>query len=180
MQIKNLTIALTIGFSLFVPAKLISATVIGIQQDLYTQQVAEDSLGAVKNTKGDSIVKTALQYLGTRYRRGQSGPNGFDCSGFTSYVYGKENIRINRSSRSQFTQGTVVSSIGELQKGDLVFFGGSSSPRSVGHVGIVTDVDPETNKFKFIHASRTGIKVDESTSAYYSRRYLGARRIVQE
>lgn len=76
-------------------------------------------------TNGDSIVKTALQYLGARYRSGHSGPSAFDCSGFTSYVYRKENIRINRSSRSQFTQGTPIKKISDLQKGDLVFFGGS-------------------------------------------------------
>ena len=66
----------------------------------------------------------------------------------------------------------------ELRKGDLVFFGGSRSTRTVGHVGIVTDVDPANNRFKFVHASRSGVKVDDSNSAYYSRRYIGARRIL--
>ena len=132
------------------------------------------------NPAGESIVRTALQYIGARYRSGHSGPNAFDCSGFTSYVYKKENISINRSSRSQFTQGTPILTVGELKKGDLVFFGGSGSTRTIGHVGIVTDVDPEGKTFNFVHASRTGVKVDSSSSAYYSRRYIGARRIVEE
>ena len=132
------------------------------------------------NPAGESIVRTALQYIGARYRSGHSGPKAFDCSGFTSYVYKKENISINRSSRSQFTQGTPILTVGELKKGDLVFFGGSGSTRTIGHVGIVTDVDPEGKTCNFVHASRTGVKVDSSSSAYYSRRYIGARRIVEE
>ena len=71
-----------------------------------------------------------------------------------------------------------MESIADLQKGDLVFCGGSRSPRSVGHVGIVTDVDADGGRFKFIHASRRGVVIDKSTSPYYQRRYLGARRIV--
>lgn len=150
---------------------------LGEMNDTIEQTATSPEAG---NTNGDSIVKTALQYLGARYRSGHSGPSAFDCSGFTSYVYRKENIRINRSSRSQFTQGTPINKISDLQKGDLVFFGGSSrSRKNVGHVGIVTEVDPDTRKFKFVHASRTGVKVDESNSAYYGRRYIGARRIIQ-
>lgn len=128
---------------------------------------------------GESVVKTALQYLGARYRSGMSGPTAFDCSGFTSFVYGKENVSILRSSRSQFTQGTPIARISDLKKGDLVFFGGSGRTRSVGHVGIVTDVDPSGSNFSFVHASRSGVKVSDSNEAYYSRRYIGARRIVE-
>ena len=132
------------------------------------------------NKDGESIVQTALQYLGARYRAGHSGPSAFDCSGFTSYIYKLENISISRSSRSQYQEGTPIRQIADLQKGDLVFFGGSRSRRTVGHVGIVTDVDPGGNGFKFIHAARNGVIVSDSNSAYYSRRYLGARRILPD
>lgn len=142
------------------------------------QAAATETAAASNGALGEDIVKTALQYLGTRYRAGQSSPNGFDCSGFTSYVYKQEDINLLRSSRAQYTMGTPINDIGNLQKGDLVFFGGSRSSRTVGHVGIVTDVDPATNRFKFVHASRTGVKVDDSDSQYYSRRYIGARRII--
>lgn len=128
---------------------------------------------------GENVVKTALQYLGARYRSGMSGPTAFDCSGFTSFVYGKANVSILRSSRSQYTQGTPIARISDLKKGDLVFFGGSGHSRTVGHVGIVTDVDPSGNNFSFVHASRSGVKVSDSNEAYYSRRYIGARRIVE-
>lgn len=135
---------------------------------------------ASNNSFGESVVKTALQYLGARYRSGMQGPNTFDCSGFTSFVYGRENVKILRSSRSQYTQGTPISQIADLRKGDLVFFGGRGSHRSVGHVGIVTDVDPEGNKFSFVHASSSGgVRISSSNETYYSRRYIGARRIVE-
>ena len=100
-------------------------------------------------------------------------------SGFTTYVFKKENIQLTRSSRSQFTEGVEVSSCTDLQKGDLVFFGGSrSSSTSIGHVGIVTDVNPSTGTFSFIHASRTGIRISSSDEPYYAKRYVGARRIL--
>ena len=128
---------------------------------------------------GESVVRTALQYLGARYSRGSSGPNVFDCSGFTRFVYGQENVSILRSSRSQFTQGTPIARIADLKKGDLVFFGGRGNSRSVGHVGIVPEVDPDGQNFSFVHASNSGVKISDSNEAYYSRRYIGARRIVE-
>lgn len=129
---------------------------------------------------GHDIVKVAMKYIGVPYRSGRMNPKvGFDCSGFTTYVFKKENIQLTRSSRSQFTEGVEVSSCTELQKGDLVFFGGSrSSSSSIGHVGIVTDVNPSTGTFSFIHASRIGIRISSSDEPYYAKRYVGARRIL--
>lgn len=129
---------------------------------------------------GHDIVKVAMKYIGVPYRSGRMNPKvGFDCSGFTTYVFKKENIQLTRSSRSQFTEGVEVGSCTDLQKGDLVFFGGSrSSSTSIGHVGIVTDVNPSTGTFSFIHASRTGIRISSSDEPYYAKRYVGARRIL--
>ena len=143
--------------------------------------VAENKVASVSYNAnfGESVVQTALQYLGASYRSGMSGPYAFDCSGFTSYVYRQQNVSILRSSRSQYTQGTPIARIADLKKGDLVFFGGRGSLRSVGHVGIVMDVDPSGNNFSFVHAASGGVKVSDSNEAYYSRRYIGARRIVE-
>lgn len=143
--------------------------------------VAENKVASVSYNAnfGESVVQTALQYLGASYRSGMSGPYAFDCSGFTSYVYRQQNVSIFRSSRSQYTQGTPIARIADLKKGDLVFFGGRGSLRSVGHVGIVMDVDPSGNNFSFVHAASGGVKVSDSNEAYYSRRYIGARRIVE-
>jgi len=132
-------------------------------------------------TFGEGVVKTALQYLGVRYASGGTTPRGFDCSGFTSFVYRQSNVNILRSSRSQFTQGTPIASISDLRKGDLVFFGGRGSTRSVGHVGIVTEVDSDGSNFSFVHSSTSsGVRISNSSESYYSRRYIGARRIVEE
>lgn len=142
-------------------------------------QTTEANSVSYNATFGENVVQTALQYLGASYRLGTNGPTVFDCSGFTSYVYGKQNVSILRTSRSQYTQGTPIARISDLKKGDLVFFGGRGNARSVGHVGIVKDVDPSGNNFSFVHASIKGVKVSNSSEAYYSRRYIGARRIVQ-
>ena len=150
-----------------------------VEQAITSTAKAEKSV-AYNSQFGESVVQTALQYLGASYRSGMSGPYAFDCSGFTSYVYRKQNVSILRSSRSQYTQGTPIARIADLKKGDLVFFGGRGSTRSVGHVGIVTDVDPSGNNFSFGHAASSGgVKISDSNEAYYSRRYIGARRIVE-
>lgn len=127
----------------------------------------------------DRIIDKAMKYLGTPYVHGTAGPRSFDCSGFTSYVFGKENISLSRCSRTQYTQGTpVVGGISNLRRGDLVFFGGSRATRTVGHVGIVVDVEEDGKSFTFVHAARGGVKVTRSNSSYYSRRYIGARRVI--
>lgn len=133
-----------------------------------------------QTSSGDQIVKTALQYLGARYRSGQSSPKGFDCSGFTSYIFKRHNLTLTRSSRTQYGEGVAVKKIADLRKGDLVFFSGSRSSHTVGHVGIVTDVADNGQSFKFIHAARTGVQIDRSDAAYYQKRYIGARRILTD
>lgn len=126
----------------------------------------------------DDMLSEAFSHLGARYRRGHSGPNSFDCSGFTSYVFKNMGIELNRSSRSQYTQGEAVAK-DELRTGDLVFFTGSNTRGPIGHVGIVVDVDPISGSFNFIHASIKGVKVSNSNETYYSRRYVGARRVME-
>lgn len=123
------------------------------------------------------VLDEAFSHMGARYRAGQSGPNAFDCSGFTSYVFKNLGVDLNRSSRGQYNQGTPVDK-DDLQSGDLVFFTSRGSGRSIGHVGIVVDVDPLSGSFNFIHASMKGVKVSNSKEAYYSHRYVGARRVI--
>lgn len=125
----------------------------------------------------DNVLEEAFSHIGARYRSGQAGPYAFDCSGFTSYVFKNMGIDLNRSSRGQYSQGDPVSKE-DLQSGDLVFFTSRGSGRSIGHVGIVVDVDPISGSFNFIHASIKGVKVSNSKEPYYSRRYVGARRVI--
>ncbi|MGC8862022.1 MAG: NlpC/P60 family protein [Armatimonadota bacterium] len=118
----------------------------------------------------DDIVQTALAYRGARYRRGGTSRGGFDCSGFTRYIFAKYGIMLPHSSSAQSRIGTPVSR-SELRPGDLVFF--QTYRRGVSHVGIYIGNN------RFIHASthRRGVTVDTLDSAYYAPRYRGARRV---
>ena len=119
---------------------------------------------------GEQIVAFAEQFLGTPYVWAGSSPSGFDCSGFVSYVFKNFGYTVNRTAATMYTNGVAVDK-SELQIGDAVFF--ASSSESIGHVGIYIG-DGE-----FIHSSSgcgyvTISGLDES---YYSRMYVGARRI---
>ncbi len=123
------------------------------------------------------IMSEAFRHIGARYRAGKSGPGAFDCSGFTKYVFGHLGFALGASSSAQYGQGRAVAK-GDLQAGDLVFFTSPGSGRSIGHVGIVTEVDPASGSFEFIHASSShGVTVSSSSEGYYARRYVGARRM---
>jgi cell wall-associated NlpC family hydrolase len=86
---------------------------------------------------GAQVVSEAQQYVGTPYVWGGTTPTGFDCSGFTQYVYGQLGMQLPRTSEEQATAGTAVASLADAQPGDLVFFAGSDGTASApGHVGI--------------------------------------------
>ncbi len=113
------------------------------------------------------VVGIAMQYLGLPYRWGGSSPStGFDCSGFTMYVFSRAGASIPRTVSTQYGAGVAVSR-SELQPGDLVFFNG------LGHVGIYIGGN------QFIHSPHTGdvVKIS-SITGYYSSNYVGARRIL--
>ena len=126
------------------------------------------------------ILAEAQLHKGKRYKYGTKGPTTFDCSGFTGYVFEKFGIKLNRSAAGQYEQGTPVDKK-NLRPGDLVFFT-RSSVHGVGHVGIVLSVDKKKNSYRFIHASVSkGITIDDfGTSAYYIKRYVGAKRVLHE
>ena len=125
----------------------------------------------------NNLVTEAYKHIGARYRYGSKGPNTFDCSGFTSYVYKQSNMNIGVSSRDQYARNKPIKR-SELQPGDLVFFTSPGSRKGVGHVGIVIDYDPISEVFTFIHAStKAGVKISKSSEPNYTRRYVGARRV---
>ncbi len=126
----------------------------------------------------NDLLKESNRHIGKRYVHGAKGPNQFDCSGFTSYVYRQFGYSISPSSRTQYTEGSAVDRK-DLRKGDLVFFTSRRSGRNVGHVGIVVSADNEKGTFKFIHASVKGVKISDF-EGYYVPRYIGARRIIKE
>jgi len=118
-----------------------------------------------------ALTGTALALRGVPYRNGGVDPDeGFDCSGFTQYVFAQYGIALPRSVREQFEVGVPVNE-SALEPGDLIFFA-TTSP-GVSHVGIALGGD------QFVHApSSTGVvRVERLSSTYWARRYVGARRV---
>ena len=129
----------------------------------------------------DQLLDYAKTFIGVPYRLGASGPERFDCSGFTSYVFREFGYDLPHNSVMQFRDSQPVESFGDLRKGDLVFFGARNSIRNIGHVGIVVDVDLDRGMFNFIHASTSnGVEIQRSTSPYFMMRYMGAGRVLKD
>lgn len=119
--------------------------------------------------KGTTVVETAQNYIGSSYVYGASGPNSFDCSGFTSYVFKQHGVNLNRTAAGQYSNGVAVSR-DQLQPGDLVMFGKSG----INHVGIYIGGG------QIVHAANTsrGVTIDTINSGYYNNNYVGARRVI--
>jgi cell wall-associated NlpC family hydrolase len=111
------------------------------------------------------VVGVAMRYLGVPYVWGGASPSGFDCSGFTMYVYAQVGVSLPHNAAAQYGYGAPVSQ-GDLQPGDLVFFDG------LGHVGLYIGGG------QFIHAPHTGdvVKIS-SLTGWYASTYVGARRL---
>ena len=135
-------------------------------------EVAEPA-PATSKTTGAEVVEYAKKYLGYKYVSGGASPEaGFDCSGFTTYVYKHFGISLARTSSAQNKNGIAVEK-SDLQPGDLVIFNNDANT-SIGHVGIYI------GEGNFIHASNPsdGVKITTLTTGYYQKRYVGARRVI--
>jgi cell wall-associated NlpC family hydrolase len=107
--------------------------------------------------------------IGIDYRAGGTTTNGFDCSGFTGYVFKKLGVNLLRSSRDQVTQGKKVSR-DNLRAGDLVFF--NTNGKGISHVGIYM------GNGKFAHSASKGVTITSLDEKYYAQRYVTARRVM--
>lgn len=141
--------------------------------------VEEQMKQNVRKTYVNDILRYAYSFKGVPYRYGHRSPSGFDCSGFTSYVFANFGIHLDRTSRDQIHNGKRVDRK-DLRAGDLVFFARRGGGPGIGHVGIVTEVDDDgSGNFHFIHAAtRTGITESHSSETYYKTRYRGACRVI--
>lgn len=136
----------------------------------YSEKLVEPISAGKPNPYSSDIVKVAMSLRGSRYISGGTSRGGFDCSGFTTYVYNQFGIKLPRTSASQSTVGRHVNK-SELKEGDLVLFATRRS--GVSHVGIYV------GNGNFIHAANTrkGVTVDSINSSYYKKTYVGARRV---
>lgn len=118
-----------------------------------------------------SLVRVALAKRGATYRSGATGPNTFDCSGFTRYVYKRAlGKNLPHYSGSQMSRTRRVS-VRNLKPGDLLFYGRGGSQHVSMYIG----------KGKMIHATnpRRGVRVDSVRNPWYWSRLAGAGRLVQ-
>ena len=120
------------------------------------------------------LAKLAVSFFGTPYAYGASGPDNFDCSGFTSYVYRQAGCLLNRTAAAQFTGNGVPVEHETLRTGDLVFFREDDSTSAATHVGIYLE------NGEFIHASSSGSTVtyDSLLDGWFASHYVGAKRII--
>ena len=131
------------------------------------QESNDSSSNVLTSSKGADVLAYAMQFVGYPYVYGGSSTSGFDCSGFTQYVYKHFGVTLNRTAAAQNSNGTAVSR-SNLQPGDLVMFG---SP--INHVGIYAGGG------RIVHAANPsrGVTTDTINSGYYNTNYVCARRI---
>ena len=135
-------------------------------QETIAPSIEQTVAAPVPDARYGGVVGIAMHFLGVPYRWGGADPSGFDCSGFSMYVFAQVGVSLPHHAASQYGLGTPVSQ-DQLQAGDLVFFNG------LGHMGIYIGGG------QFIHAPHTGdfVKISSLSDSWYAATYVGARRI---
>ena len=149
-----------------------------IRSDYLTMCGSSASAAGSLGGSASDVVSFAKQYLGTRYAYGGSSPSGFDCSGFTMYVYKNFGYSLPHTATGQWQSGlgTRVYSLGELQPGDLVFFNdpARNAGKACSHAGIYVGGG------QMIHSSSSrsgGVIISDLTSGYYNTYFVGGLRL---
>jgi cell wall-associated NlpC family hydrolase len=127
------------------------------------------------------VIEYAKKYLGIRYHYASRDPkNGFDCSGFVSYVFKKFHVELPRSSKGY---GLIKSKLKpeEFKVGDVIVFYGFRDNKSIGHVGIICEANGM--KSKFIHSSsgnHRGVTISELGSRMYTNRFYKCVDVIND
>lgn len=133
------------------------------------------------NARAYVALDVAQDQLGKKYKSGTAGPNTFDCSGFTYYVFKKTGKTLGQTALAQSKRGKLVADKANILPGDLVFFATGKSATQVNHVGLVYEVSG--SNIRFVHASSTRGKVmtssfmDSENGNFYNKRFRWARRM---
>jgi cell wall-associated NlpC family hydrolase len=143
----------------------------GSPSKLTTELASGGTAELVSEEENEQLIREALAARGTRYRWGGASRGGFDCSGFTRYLFLRHaGLILPHSASAQSRLGQKITR-DQLQPGDLLFF--RTYRRGISHVGLYVGDN------KFVHAAntRSRVRVDSMNEAYYDHRYVTARRI---
>ncbi len=145
-----------------------------VMNQLKSENTTTD-IDADNSTMKEKMLMEIIKYLNTPYKYGGNSANGIDCSAFTQTVFHNVlSLDLDRSARDQYRQGTEIDNRENLKFGDLVFFNTRRRVRP-GHVGIYIGDN------LFAHASsRNGVIVSSLDQDYYTKRFMGGRRIEQD
>jgi cell wall-associated NlpC family hydrolase len=143
-----------------------------VTQPAARSQIAQGPAPAPSAAAG-SVVEFAIQLVGSRYVWGGAGPQGFDCSGFTRYVYAQYGLDLPHSSAGQYSSnyGTAISDPAELRPGDIVFFV-NTYKRGISHVGLYIGGGDVVQAM----SPKLGVGVANLNGDYWAQHYYGAIR----
>ena len=166
---------------LAVGTRLLIQTSEKIEKEVVAEEIVFSKEIKLISTEGlskiESVIVTASNNIGTRYRSGGTNPDGFDCSGLMFSSFKVIDINLPRSSSEQASVGFKIDK-NFARKGDLIFFatGGSSK---INHVGLITEVSE--NDIKFVHSSTSsGVIISSVTEEYYDKRFVQINRVIPE
>lgn len=136
----------------------------------------ETRRNTVADSKADDVINTALTFSGVRYKFGGTTSKGMDCSGLLFVSFGAHDLPLPRTSYHMAEEGKKIR-LGEVTKGDLLFFKTNKRSKRINHVGMVVEVSGD--EIRFIHASTSrGVTVSSLREGYWNSAFVQATRVL--